>query len=289
MYYYSIYNKELTKTYRGLATLLIIAISLFFLQSISFAEIFDKSAEEYRIKGYEEQKSGNLGKALTYYAKAVSLGLQSPSVYNDMGVVYEQLGVQDKAIEFYLNAIKADPEYQPAYTNLAYLYLERGDHRNAIAFFRERIKKAPTDDPWAEKIKKELIKIDPEYKQEYIHQQMEVKRRQLEETQRQLRQKAHDEFCLKIIRSEKHLERARQFWNEKKFDEALDQFDLALAVTPDNPKILKLKKRCLYEKEVDAIKLKAERAMEKLDSGELESAKKEIQEILTAIPKEPVQ
>ena len=78
------------------------------------------------------RKKGNLYDALSYYTKAIELGLESPVVYNDMGVLYEQVNLRTKAEQFYLKAMALDDKYLPTYSNLAYYYQADGDQERAF-------------------------------------------------------------------------------------------------------------------------------------------------------------
>jgi len=100
--------------------------------------------------------------------KSISLGNETPIVYNDLGVTYEQLDLLDKAEESYLKAIQLDENYLAPYTNLAYLYESQGDIAKAIIYLRERFQRAKENDPWIPKIRQELHRLDPTFNQSLI-------------------------------------------------------------------------------------------------------------------------
>src|SRR3989338_7492967 len=104
---------------------------LFFISSITFhtfvsAGILEDTAEKYRASGYEQQQKGNLNEALANYTKATSMGIENQVIYNDMGVLYENIDMTSRAEHYYLSAIKLDSGYLPAYNNLAYFYQKHG-------------------------------------------------------------------------------------------------------------------------------------------------------------------
>jgi len=241
--------------------------------------MLDDSAEEYHQKAYEAQQKGNLEQALTYYSKALSLGLEDSKVYNDIGILYEQLGAPARAQDYYREAIQIDPNYLPAYTNLGYLYLEQGNTEKASEFFRLRLAKSPGNDPWRTKIQEELFEIDPKYKQEAVAQQT----KKLKE---ELLAKAHEKFNLQIIRSEKHYQQGRGHFNEGKFKEAILDFDRALLLTPNNPKILRGREQAVFESHVDDVRKRTNSAIEKLENKDVDSARKQFEDILTQFPDE---
>ncbi len=280
--YYSYCQKKSDRASLIRVSLLALVISNFTFHPDIFADnLLNQTAEDYRSKGYEQQQKGNIKKALSYYSKALTLGSKSPVIYNDIGVLYEQLGITQKAEEFYSQAIKLNQNYLPPYTNLAYLYQDKGDLARSFFFFQERLKRAPNNDPWKEKILKELNN-NPYYKQKVIEK----------ETQRlnvELVRKTREEFNNQIIRCEKHYKQGELYLKEKKFKEALTEFERALALTPNNPKIIKAKQRALYEQKVEMVKRRTENAIKSLESGEVETAKEEFHKILTIIPNESIQ
>jgi Flp pilus assembly protein TadD len=155
MYYSTSQRKTvLPALYRRLTAFLIISIFSITFPVITFAEILEKTAQEYHQKAYEAQQKGNLEQALTYYSKALTLGLHDPQVFNDLGILYEQLGAEDRAVEHYQEAIRIDPNYLPAYTNLGYFYLNKGDTAEAATYLRKRLDKAPANDPWRDDVEK---------------------------------------------------------------------------------------------------------------------------------------
>ncbi len=260
-------------------------LSFFAFNSQIDASVLPPQADLYRLKGLAEQEKGKYQEALNFYLKATSFGPENPVLYNDIGIVYEQLGYPDRAEQYYLRILKIDENYLPAYSNLAYLYLDQGQNEKAKQFFLERLNRAGQNDPWKEKIRRELYQIDPSLKASAIKQQ-------LEETSRKLAQeadrKARQEFSMSVARAEGHYKRGEIFRSAKKYKEAIDEFDQALKVTPDNPKLLKAKQQAEYEERIDEVKQKISTATVQLKSGKVDSAKKEFQQILAIIPKEPI-
>ncbi len=274
------------KSYLTLQLLLLIFISIAIFQSYSYAAIFSQEAEDYHVKGYDEQKKGDFDKALTNYSKALSLGLETAPFFNDWGVLYEQLGVRNKAEEFYLKALRVDPDYLPPYTNLAYLFQAKGDVKQATDYLLERIRRAPEKDPWLKHLKQEVYKFNPGLK---AQMESEAKKREAVELKKQLVQKAREDFNLQVVRSTKHYQKGQQLFSDKQYAEALREVDRALTLTPNNPKILKFRDQIIYENHIAEVKRRTNDAIVKLDSGDVESAKKEFQHILTIIPNETTQ
>ena len=279
--YYSIFQWK-TVIYRRLTAFFFISIFLIAIPVRTFAEILDKTVNEYHQKANEEQAKGNLEQALAYYSKALSLGLKDPKVYNDVGILYEQLGAGNRARDYYREAIQFNPQYLPAYTNLAYSYLEEGDTQTARVYFRKRLEKAPAKDPWRDKIEEELAKIDPDY-QNHKKEQIAKEAARLKA---ELVVKAREEFNLQIVRAEKHYQQGQAYYTEGKFKEATLEFNRALALTPDNPKMLRARKEAVFRSRVDDIRKRTNSAIEKLDDKDVDSAKKQFEDILTHFPSE---
>ena len=281
MYYATPKNRtELAN--RVIPSVLTFVISFITFQSSVYANTKEKIAEDYRIKGYAEQQKGNFDNALTYYTKALSLGPDNAVVYNDIGIIYDHLGILQRAEENYLKAIKVDPQYLPPYLNLAYLYRQQGDTQKAIKYFYERVKRAGPDDPWAEKAKLELNNLDPSIKEKMLDEQAQA-------LAKELISKAHDDFYLEISRSAEHFARGQEFIQEKRYTEASEEFDRALSITPNNPKIIKAKEEVVYLESINEIRKKADYAIKILDAGDLSAAKEEFRKILSLIPDMPNQ
>lgn len=271
---------------RFLARFLLFSFSFFVLNSQLHASVLDPQAEMYRGQGLAEQEKGRYQEALNFFLKAASMGPENAVLCNDIGINYEQIGYTDRAEQYYLRALKIDNNYLGAYSNLAYLYAGIGEVDKAKQYFRERLKRAAPNDPWTDKIRTELYRIDPSYKASAIQEEMEETSRQLAE---QALKKEKEEFTLSVERADTHLKRAENFRAQKKYKDAVEEFDQALKVTPDNPKILKARERAIYEERIDEVKHRIAVATEQLDSGKVDSAKNEFQQILAIIPKESVQ
>ena len=263
----------------------------FFLFSITFqpnvfAGVKEKSAEEYRLQGYESQQKGKLEEALTFYAKAASLSPANDSVpiYNDMGVIYEQLGLLDEAAENYQNALDLNDHYLPACTNLAYLYKKEGDLERAAQYFQQRVEWGEPTDPWTKKAKDELSEIGkqiPRVKKWLMrHETMEM----TEEVTRN----AQKEFSDSLARANSYYENGEAFAKKKRYDQALEEYTKALSLAPNNPKIIRARDEARLKFIQERAREHADSAIKLLDLGDTVSAKIEFRKILTLIPDEPL-
>jgi len=273
-------NKLGASSPRGI-TLLFLFISFCTFQLPVFADIKDKTAEEYRILGYAQQQKGNFFEALSYYTKAIELGLESPVVLNDMGVLYEQIGFRSKAEQYYLQSFQTDEKYLPVLSNLAYFYKVSGDVEVAFYYFKKRFELGEPSDRWTLKAKEELLKIHPEYIKWIVN-------REAEQLDRELVFQVHRAFSDQVKRSDEHFKRGQNFQRDGKYDRAIIEFDQALGLTPKNPIIVRAKREILLQMARRDLQERSEKALQMLDSGDTNSAKNEVRKILSTIPNEPI-
>lgn len=137
---------------------LIVTLIIFCCVPVSFSatEISRKQVQEYRDKGYEAQRAGNLDLALSYYQRAIEFNPYFAMAYNDIGVVLEAKGMGEDAERAYLKAISVDPNYLSAYYNLAALYEKKGDLNNAAYYWRMRVNLGDWSDSWTWKAQERL-------------------------------------------------------------------------------------------------------------------------------------
>ncbi len=264
---------------------LVVLTLLYFISVLSqtkvFAEVLDPSAEQYRAKGYEEYKQGNLKDALYFYNQAVARGYKNAIIYNDLGILYEELNRLEEAEKYYLMAIDADSNYLPVYTNIALFYKKNGPQGKAVKYLKLRYELASPDDPWRDKVKKELIDIHPDYANWFV--EIEAKR-----LQEELVSKARAEFIEKVRiakeRSKSHYERGASLLTEQKLEEAIAEFDEALKLTPGEKEIIESRKKARLDLAKKNIEEYTKKALDSLSSGDSSSAKEEIQKMLTVVP-----
>lgn len=262
---------------------LLIVISCIPFQLNVFADSDPKKAiaEGYRVKGFEEQKRGNFDSALTFYRKAVELGLENAVVYNDLGVLYEQLNIRSKAEEFYLKAIELDPHYLPAYTNLGYLYKAQKNTKLAEKYFIKRYELSEVGDVWADKIKTELVQINPSYKEWITSREAEKMTSDLEE-------QAKQEFYEKVSRSSGYFKNGEKLYKEQYYKESIEEFDRALELMPNSPKILAARDKARIDLVKQEIEMQTDQAIKLINQGDYDSASSELKSILAAIENKPM-
>ena len=254
--------------------------------SLVLAEIDlkEKSAQDYRTSGYEAQKKGDLDTALTMYIKAAELGEANAPIFNDIGVIYEQVGVDEKAEISYLRALKVDDQYLPVYSNLAYFYKKRGDFNKAAEYLKKRIEYGAPSDPWTTKAKDELSLLS----KKLPHLRRWLIQQEASEMNRQLARQAQENFYGEILNADNYYKEAMALEKEDKLDQALEQYNRALTVTPKSPKITEARNKLILKITKRNLKQHADMAMRLLESGDTVSAGVEFQRALSIIPKEPL-
>ncbi len=265
---------------RNISVFLLI-ISIITCHTYVSAEIRENTAEEYRSLGYQQHKQGNLNSAIAYYSKALAFDEANEVILNDIGVLYEQIGLQEKAEKHYLQAININKNYLPAYTNLAYLYKRLGWEKKAFHYFKIRFEKGSPDDPWAKKVKDEIIAINPSYEKWFVH-------REAEKLNLELVRKKKEEFYKRVELSKEHYQKGEMYFKDGNFNKAISEYDRALGFTPRNPVILEAKEQASLELTKTNVVHFTNQAIKRLDSGDTRSAKSEIQKMLSTIPNEPV-
>jgi len=95
--------------------------------------------------GVLEKKQGNSKSAISFLNKVIEIKPDHDKTWFTLGTAYESDGNSDEAIAHYLKAIEINPGYSKAYGNLAKLYTEKKSYKEA------------------EDILKTIIQIDPSY------------------------------------------------------------------------------------------------------------------------------
>ncbi|MFC1645566.1 tetratricopeptide repeat protein [Candidatus Omnitrophota bacterium] len=140
---------------------ILVALIVFSFVPFSFSAIKEdaKRVKEFRDKGYDAQRKGNLDMALSYYQKAIEANPYYAMVYNDIGVVFEAKGMTERAKKAYLKALTVDPNYLSAYYNLAALYEKEGEIDQAAYYWRMRINLGDWSDVWTWRANEHLERL----------------------------------------------------------------------------------------------------------------------------------
>jgi tetratricopeptide (TPR) repeat protein len=198
-----------------------------------------------------------------------------------MGVLYENIEMMSRAEHFYLTAIKLEPKYLPAYNNLAYFYQKLGNVNKAVEYFKLRYELGDPQEFWAQKAKDELLKLRPEYADWVFSMEAKI-------LDGELVKKSHDEFERQMEQSQEHFIKGTNYFKEEKYDEAMKEYDSALRITPNNPKIKNARDQVILAIAKKSIREYSDQAITRLEVGDTISARQDIQRILTTIPDKPM-
>lgn len=213
-----------------------IIISVAFLSASGSAmcgELLKEQSLEHRQKGYEAQKAGMLGEALSYYQKAIQLDPSSALIHNDLGIIYEMKGELLVAEESYQKALVIDPGYDKAYFNLAQLYEAKGDLINAANYWLKLMRLPNAEEPLVKKAEGriyEIGRIIPEVRKEYMQSEAALLNTQTVSLKNRL---ATDNQAL----AESYIETAATFMKRKEYVKALKLYLDAKHLDPQNDHI----------------------------------------------------
>ena len=213
-----------------------IIISIAFLsvsRPVFCGELLKEQSIEYRQKGYEAQKAGMLGEALTYYQKAMQLDPSSALIYNDLGVIHEMTGELAIAEEAYRRALYLNPGYDKAYFNLAQLYEEKGDLFNAAEYWLKLLRIDNVREDLVKKAEKriyEIGKVIPEVRNEYMRAEVSSLDTQVVSFKNRL---SSDDTAL----AQFYIETAEVFVKRKEYVKALKLYLDAKHLDPRNDQV----------------------------------------------------
>lgn len=106
-------------------------------------ELNPKFAIPYNNLGLIYNNMGKLGLAIKYYEKAVELNPKFSIAINNLAGAYKLQGRTAEAIKMYNKAIKVNPNFAGAYSNLGFVYAAAGRYDEAMAAFEKAIQIRP--------------------------------------------------------------------------------------------------------------------------------------------------
>ncbi|MGE0086139.1 MAG: tetratricopeptide repeat protein [Desulfococcaceae bacterium] len=101
-------------------------------------------ADAYYSLGNLCRAACRLADAIAHYQKVLDFKPADPAgVYNNMGVVWQDLGKNEKALECYQKALDAKPDYAEVYNNVGNTFRAMGDLPQAMASYRKSLELKP--------------------------------------------------------------------------------------------------------------------------------------------------
>tara|TARA_Y100000590_G_scaffold291440_1_gene328183 strand:- start:568 stop:2181 length:1614 start_codon:yes stop_codon:yes gene_type:complete len=87
----------------------------------------------------EKHKKNNLIEAKDLYERALEINPNAAEVYNNLGMIYKELGDREKALSYIEKAIDINPNIEDAHNILGLIYKDTGEIEKAEAFFNKSI------------------------------------------------------------------------------------------------------------------------------------------------------
>ena len=127
-----------------------ILLAVFLTISVAFSATLD-DVLDLDNTAYKYYQDGNYPKALEFYSKALSiqeknLGKDHPAtgaIYNDIGLVYSDMGDYPKALEFYTKALNIREKNlgkdTNIYNDIGYVYYRMGNYPKALEFYAKSL------------------------------------------------------------------------------------------------------------------------------------------------------
>jgi type IV pilus biogenesis/stability protein PilW len=93
--------------------------------------------------GVDLYRQREIPKAIQAYQKVIELDPTYVEAYNNLGIIYQDLGYFDKAFEAYQKAIEVNPQYEKAYNNLGILLFLNGRYEESVGAFQKALEINP--------------------------------------------------------------------------------------------------------------------------------------------------
>jgi len=193
-----------------------------------------EQARQYREKGLENQRLGNIPAAMALYQKAIALDPTYAVAYNDLGVIYEAAGFPERAKESYYRAIRVEPSYLSSYSNMALFYEDQRDLDRAAFYWAKRAELGPVDDPWTEKAAKRYKDI-----RSVLSSRPEADAREEDVLGLIKDVTVYKSAFTKAdkVQARNHLRKAEKYYNKRKFTQALKEAYEAKDLDAASPEI----------------------------------------------------
>ncbi|MEI6632096.1 MAG: tetratricopeptide repeat protein, partial [bacterium] len=206
-----------------------------------------EQALNYRDRGLELQRQGNLEEALSFYQKALLACPEYTVAYNDAGVILEGLGRIEEAKEMYFKAIKVDPDYVNSYSNLAIIYEGEGNYTEALNYWMKRATFGAPDDPWTEAARRRIDDITEAYPEAYSASSQQFKSRLMASEREVVSLDMNAEEAAVVsqqnldnrTRAANYLKRAKDNFAKGQYVEALKEATYAEYLDPDDNLMIK--------------------------------------------------
>jgi tetratricopeptide (TPR) repeat protein len=144
-------------------------------------------------------------------------------------------------------------------------------------------------DPWSKEAADQLRALSdssPELKHWLQRYEADVLDREVNILTKKIKEEEEKVFLDDLATAEKYVQQGKAYEEKEMYAEALAQYDTALSITPENPRILECRRGVLLKLREAEVKKMADASLEKLKAGDVSSSKEGFRQILSIIPDE---
>jgi len=243
-----------------------------------------KNQEALELLGVIYHKKGDAQKAISIFEKVVKLNPQDFNSYYILGLNYFQLKEYDEMIEAYKQAIKINPNFPDAHYNLGMAYYYRNMYEDAITELEKAKELNPSDAAtFALLAQSRDAAYDYHMKNGSNFITSEEFGKAKQEFELALKAKSDDQQAQNLLSAVKEminkniqerLPKAKKYFDDKKYTEALYEWNAVLAEDPENSDAKEGVKNIPSGKK-DMAKANEKKANEYMATGDLAGALKE--------------
>jgi tetratricopeptide (TPR) repeat protein len=160
----------------------------------------------------------------------------------------EYLGMKDEARDSYLKALEHNRRYLPATTNLGMLYAKEKQYTLAVQYLKQRVDLGSADDPWTLEAQTQLDQIYeqvPALRSDRIKAQADSMSEDISRAKDNMRRAAEKN---RKIGFETAYQSGLSLLKEKRYDEAIQSLEAALALEPRSMGVRHALKRANFDK-----------------------------------------
>ncbi|MBF0288373.1 MAG: tetratricopeptide repeat protein, partial [SAR324 cluster bacterium] len=107
--------------------------------AIGFQTNRENPAVELFTKGLHFHKQGKLQEAIKVYKQVIALTPDDATIYNNLGMIHQQLGQLDRALIYYEESLLRHPKYTKALNNKGLVYMAKKNWKKAETTFLQSI------------------------------------------------------------------------------------------------------------------------------------------------------
>lgn len=204
-------------------------------------------ADIWNLMGLSYLKLKNYTKALLYLELALSQNRQDAAIYNNLGIVSEQMGDTLQAIDYYRQAVVIQPDHEEALQNFSFLTQKSGNTQVATSTFAQISERASPSTLLhegmalikADNYKEAIMKFDQGLRQSPQSPDLLLQRGFAQEKLAQLELALADytqAINLNSTLEQGYLNRGNVYYKLKKFGEAERDYLSAIKLYSSNPK-----------------------------------------------------